>query len=56
MSKIIRHGTETVQSIKLSIQSTLNGHISKGVWVTQVIAGGELYVIPPAIQCWFLIS
>jgi len=25
-------------------QSTVKGHIPKGVWVSQEIAGGELYV------------
>jgi len=36
---------ETVQSIKLLIQSTLNGHTPKGLWVAQAIAGEELYAV-----------
>jgi hypothetical protein len=31
-----------VKVIKLSVQSTFTGHISKGIWVAQAIAGGEL--------------
>jgi hypothetical protein len=55
VNKIARYGIKTVQSIKLSIQSTLNGHTWKRVWVTQVIAGGELYAIQPARNCWFFV-
>ena len=40
------HGNiKTVQSIKLLIQSTLNGRMPKGMRVAQAIAGEELYAV-----------
>lgn len=38
------HGIKTIPSIKLSVQSTRDSHISKGIWVAKAIAGGELCV------------
>lgn len=38
------HGAENLRRSKLSVQSTCEGRTSKGVRVTQVIAGGELIV------------
>jgi len=35
---------KTFAGIKLLVQSTCEGHISKGVWVAKAIAGGELCV------------
>lgn len=43
------YGAETVQSIKLSIQSTLGGHTWKRVWVfARISLVEELCVIPSA--------
>ena len=41
----IRYGIKTNDGRKLLVQSTVVGHMPKGVWVTQVIAGGELCVL-----------
>jgi len=40
----MRYGRKIRARYQARRQSTLHGHIPKGVWVAKAIAGGELYV------------
>jgi hypothetical protein len=43
------HGNKThYRTLSSSFRAPVVGHIPKGMWVTQVIAGGELCVFQPA--------
>ncbi|MDP1815201.1 MAG: hypothetical protein Q8K92_12195 [Leadbetterella sp.] len=54
MSEIIRYGNKAhYRTLSSSFRAPVVGHISKEMWVTQVIAGGELCVIQPARNWWF---